>query len=1173
MFGKLTSSIIIFSFVITIFFGISVNGAELIIKPGDSGFESTGKWSKSSALLSFTGEETLYSRETGATAAYSPEGVDPGLYDVYLYKLVHSSANDKGLRVEVAYDGKYDSLSVDFSKGETGWEYIGTYYFEGVEYEHVKIERTETDESQVSRTCGVKFVSSDGSKSHNEVDIKVSPEKPNSEKEESRYKGIVQLRENETELISALGLFDKISLHNSDEYRFLTRAEFLSVTMNLIGFEDTSVLSGESEPFSDIPKEHWAFANVSIAQNLGIISGSGTDGSFNPDDIITYEQALAVLVRLLGYKKPAEQLGGYPGGYMITAHDKGMLKGLNLKAGDDIDITMAMRLIYNSLEIDLMKKTPARENDYYIDYGKTLLTEYYGMEKSSGILQTVGSMTTESGRKVSEGMVMIDEVTYASNANILKCLGCSVTFYYTDDGYNKEIKAIYITPNRNEIKVIKSRDIIEAKETAEGISIRYMENGNYESKELFEQAKKVLYNNGLLMEYMASDFHPSLGTVTLIDNNNDGVYDIAFIKNYKIYVAGAANSYAESIFVKYGKGSLNLGQSNIKKYSIKYADGTDAKIEDINEWDILCVLETTEMQAERIYEVIIVRESFNGKVTEVGKDEIIIDGAAYELSESYIAAAAALPEEAPEIKLYSEGTFYKDIDGKIAAFNPLTNEGEGYAYAYKLASEKGLSGKAKLKMLLQSNKWETLKIADKLSYNGSRINSETLKDDETFVMPNDGIQDRITIIEPGESGFSSAGSWYSSSSVQTPSGKASLYSRVVGSTATYSAEGLQTGKYDVYLYKLMHSSNNDPNVSVSVAHKNGVFTTSVNFAVGAAGWEYLGEFNFSQGQSEGVTIEKLETADNIITRTGGVKFILSDSEPVLTPEQLYLTSGLQVLRPIYYELNSDNEINLIEVMEESAETAVRRYKSTTSMFLTPSNEHAEFLVNNNTIIFSVPIKPKEEEKYSTFPKSGFVNDTSYSLAAYEMGDIRTPKVLVGTDLFSSSVSLTSDQNIILVDRVVVMVDERGEALQKLYGMQGGSRVEFVSDSSNVFTNLQRGDVILINKNNEGNVNVKHIMHSSENTVYGQNGSMMDRFAGAYGVLTGMYNNGDILLMSFDGSMDKENSYLYVVSNPRVYICNMSRNVTAADMSELAIGDKIFVRFRISRGQEIVIYRD
>lgn len=74
---------------------------------------------------------------------------------------------------------------------------------------------------------------------------------------------------------------------------FITRAEFVKITNNLFGFNETAEIA-----FEDVKEDSWYYKEIQKAYKAGYIKGiSSTE--FAPDDYITREQSAAIISRLL----------------------------------------------------------------------------------------------------------------------------------------------------------------------------------------------------------------------------------------------------------------------------------------------------------------------------------------------------------------------------------------------------------------------------------------------------------------------------------------------------------------------------------------------------------------------------------------------------------------------------------------------------------------------------------------------------------------------------------------------------------------------------------------------------------------------------------------------------------------------------------------------------------
>jgi len=125
----------------------------------------------------------------------------------------------------------------------------------------------------------------------------------------------------------------------------VTRAEMATILCKML--EEDQDLKKDGATFSDVPTSHWANAYVVKAASLGFVGGYG-NGKFGPDDAVTYEQAVTMLVQALGGKEEAAKHGGYPEGPLALAKEHDLLEGISAKTGDPFSRGEVAVLLYNS---------------------------------------------------------------------------------------------------------------------------------------------------------------------------------------------------------------------------------------------------------------------------------------------------------------------------------------------------------------------------------------------------------------------------------------------------------------------------------------------------------------------------------------------------------------------------------------------------------------------------------------------------------------------------------------------------------------------------------------------------------------------------------------------------------------------------------------------------------
>lgn len=110
----------------------------------------------------------------------------------------------------------------------------------------------------------------------------------------------------------------------------VTRAEMATVLCKILGKDKN--LKKDGSKFFDVPESHWSNGYVVAAAELGVVSGYGQK-RFGPDETVTYEQALTMLVNALKLGDYAGKMGGYPDGYIAVADGYGLLEGVNGQKG------------------------------------------------------------------------------------------------------------------------------------------------------------------------------------------------------------------------------------------------------------------------------------------------------------------------------------------------------------------------------------------------------------------------------------------------------------------------------------------------------------------------------------------------------------------------------------------------------------------------------------------------------------------------------------------------------------------------------------------------------------------------------------------------------------------------------------------------------------------------
>lgn len=134
-------------------------------------------------------------------------------------------------------------------------------------------------------------------------------------------------REKPAESLKKLGIMQGDPDGNMRLNDKITRAEAVALLVRVHKRLDRKI-SNEFTGFSDM-KGHWADAEITYAKNAGITDGT-SQTTFSPQNNITVQEFVKMLVSLLGYGQEAEKKGGYPYGYIMVGMELGLLKDISV---------------------------------------------------------------------------------------------------------------------------------------------------------------------------------------------------------------------------------------------------------------------------------------------------------------------------------------------------------------------------------------------------------------------------------------------------------------------------------------------------------------------------------------------------------------------------------------------------------------------------------------------------------------------------------------------------------------------------------------------------------------------------------------------------------------------------------------------------------------------------
>lgn len=152
-------------------------------------------------------------------------------------------------------------------------------------------------------------------------------------------------------LLDSLGIMEGDGNGNYNLDAYVTREEMAKIAVNSSAFKDETAVGLKVSPFSDVDSSSWAAPYILNGTRNGIFSGY-LDGTFQPKDMVTYEEAVTMMLRVLGYTDSYFGIS-YPYGQIGTAKSIDLLDNVNSDLECWLTRRQVARLIYNALNTEI----------------------------------------------------------------------------------------------------------------------------------------------------------------------------------------------------------------------------------------------------------------------------------------------------------------------------------------------------------------------------------------------------------------------------------------------------------------------------------------------------------------------------------------------------------------------------------------------------------------------------------------------------------------------------------------------------------------------------------------------------------------------------------------------------------------------------------------------------
>lgn len=535
-------------------------------------------------------------------------------------------------------------------------------------------------------------------------------------------------------VLAHIGIVGDFNTENGgNAYDLVSRAKFAEMVAKALKIKNST----DTIYFSDVKTDHRAYTYINALVENNIISLAG-DNLFNPDSIITYEQAAKILVRAMGYGAYAEGTGGYPTGYIKAANSLKLTDGAEISG--NIKYADAVILLFNSMNTGIFDiKSVSNGSVDYKQSDDTLFSIYWDIYEDEGYLTEYygGSMDSDL---IAKDEVKIGGTLYkiSSSINPKPYFTNYVEFLYEEKDGKDTVIYLENDKSQNKGTIIDSEQYVSFSGASNTITYyRDTEKSGSTSTARFSRSAKIIFNGmpyggslkQLFSEYFDNESHR--GTIHIKDYGTES-RGLVVIEAYRAFTVGHLDSDGK-IYNKYN--NTDIIDIDSCDY-VNFYDGNSITENNAAPDNVYMAAVSADKKAVSL--IYYRTPEVKGKVTSVSNDGTIrVEDKEYKIDAS-ILSAITMPKYGSECEVYADEFGY-------AIYISETQSAKGMRLAYLMDYAKNTSSLGdrpfKLKLLDQDNKIITVEAKGKITVDGIKRESADIADNPTNIFPDVKLAD------------------------------------------------------------------------------------------------------------------------------------------------------------------------------------------------------------------------------------------------------------------------------------------------------------------------------------------------------------------------------------------------------------------------------------------------
>lgn len=505
--------------------------------------------------------------------------------------------------------------------------------------------------------------------------------------------------------LSALGISNDVP---EDITKNVSRGLFVDMYARALNLGN---IDKETRAFADVMRSHPYYDTITTAYNVGLVSGV-REGYFDPDAEIMYEHTKALALKALGVTD-------------TTINHYHFVKALNVpRNGDGITYENAVVLIYNMLNSNVVNVTyTSNGTSFTYNEDTTLFNYLWQVYELKGLVTGTEVASLGKTTACAEGQIEINNVAYFTDLkNTYDFLGynCIAFVSYKD----KNAPRIVSLAKKIDERVLELTSLNLEKNCYDGKMLYYTDDNGREREAKISPTSYVLYNGAFAgSQFEKSIFNFDLGEVTLIDTNEDKVFDVIKIYEYK-YLHAAAIPSGDLMIIQDQYNPTDYLQLKPKSNDLILEieiDGKPAEIGQIVQGDLVAYAKSPEGASVNYLSLKINREKLTGKLTKTSKNIWTINERDM-IASDLIRQAKITKGDIPSMGVM--GTYSLDFLGRLAIFNVVATSDYNYGLLLEVANmESAFSSGVKAKFYTSGESVEVYEAPNGVRIDGVKYTS------------------------------------------------------------------------------------------------------------------------------------------------------------------------------------------------------------------------------------------------------------------------------------------------------------------------------------------------------------------------------------------------------------------------------------------------------------------